>query len=37
MLTMDPDEDITVLQNLWENLDQLINKRESQLEKALLR
>ena len=37
MLSMDPKEDIIALQNMWENLDQLISKRESQLEKALLR
>jgi dystonin len=37
MLSMDPKEDIIALQNMWENLDQLISKRETQLEKALLR
>ena len=35
--TMDPSEDIKQLENLWETLDHLIQHRESQLEKALLR
>ena len=37
MQAMDPNEDLDSLQNLWNNLEQLIYNRESQLNKALTR